>query len=231
MSSQPIRRRAYAADAWEKIQKSRAVEKDIVSNTVSESGKLNPEQGKVRSFTVERRKVLGILEENEDGTVSIASFEPTRNEPVPENAPTAKSEGADITTEGATWMSPILKAEESDDGEMRLVTSVVLAPETVDLQGDIYDEEVIRKAAHDYVREYNQDTTVGYMHKDMNKSLDLVESWIAPVDMTVSGREIRKGTWLMTVQVVDKAIWAQVKKGEIRGFSIGGIAKVQKLPA
>jgi 2'-5' RNA ligase len=127
------------------------------------------------------------------------------------------------TVEKATWM-PIVKAD-----DRRLVTGILLQPETVDAQGDIYSEEVIANAAHEYLAAYNAGTVVGLMHKDMNRPLQLVESWLAPVPLVIEGRLIKKGTWIATVRVLDDAIWQDVKRGKITGFSIGGVAKVRPI--
>lgn len=174
----------------------------------------------MRGVIVERTKVVGVLEEGADGSLYLAQF---AEKAAPASAPEVE-EADDVVTEKASWYCPIVKAEEEND--LRLVTGIVLEPETVDAQADIYDADVIRKAAHDFLREYNAGTVIGHMHKDMNRSLDLVESWIAPTKMKLAGREIQKGTWLMTVHVVDEKIWETVKGGGITGFSIGGVAKV-----
>jgi 2'-5' RNA ligase len=119
----------------------------------------------------------------------------------------------------------ILKA----DAEKRLVTGIVLQPEVVDAQGDIYSAEVIERAAHDFLARYNVDTKMGLLHKRWDKRLELVESYITPVMFSLEGKTLAKGTWMMTCRVVDDDAWAAVKRGELTGFSIGGIAKVRAL--
>lgn len=113
--------------------------------------------------------------------------------------------------------------------EKQLVTGVVLAPEVVDAQGDIYDEDVIEEAAHKFLAKYNAGCKMGHLHKNFNSLIDLVESYIVPADFTLENRVITKGTWMMTVKVKDPTMWDKVKNGELTGFSIGGIAKVKKL--
>lgn len=48
------------------------------------------------------------------------------------------------------------------------------------------------------------------------------ESFLAPVDFEVGGRNIKKGTWVMGMHVKDDLLWEQVKRGGITGFSIEG---------
>lgn len=120
---------------------------------------------------------------------------------------------------------PITKAS----AEEQTVTGVVLQPEVTDAQGDIYSADVIRKAAHKFLSNFNKVTKLGLQHKLFNKKFELVESYIAPQSIVLNGKTIKEGSWIMTVKVLDSKIWKKVKKGEITGFSIGGKAKVRKL--
>ena len=72
-------------------------------------------------------------------------------------------------------------------------------------------------------------TTMGLMHKNMSPPLDLVESWISPVSLTLGRTVAPTGSWVITVRVNDDEIWGKVKKGELTGFSIGGTAKIKNL--
>lgn len=120
---------------------------------------------------------------------------------------------------------PITKASD----EEQTVTGVVLQPEVVDGQGDIYDSTVIRKAAHNFLAGYNSSTQMGLQHKDFKKRFELVESFLAPMDMAIGSKVVKSGSWIIVVKVLDKTIWKQVKDGKLTGFSIGGKAKAQKL--
>lgn len=63
---------------------------------------------------------------------------------------------------------------------------------------------------------------VGDMHRDFSPDLGyIVESWIAPCDLTIEGEEVKKGSWLLGV------IWSQeqfdkIASGERTGYSLGG---------
>jgi len=127
--------------------------------------------------------------------------------------------------EVAKFYVPIQKASE----EERTVTGIVLQPDVVDAQGDIIDSSVIRKAAHNFLANFNKKTTLGYMHKDMNPKFELVESYIAPCELNINGSIVTKGSWVMTMKVLDDKAWKMVKVGKLTGFSIGGRAKVQNL--
>jgi hypothetical protein len=120
---------------------------------------------------------------------------------------------------------PIAKA----DTERRLVTGMVLVPETVDAQGDIISAEAIELAAHDFLARYNRETELGVQHNSFNGQAELVESFLAPISYPLEGRTILQGTWMITVHVTDDETWEKVKTGAIAGFSIGGTAKVRRL--
>lgn len=127
-------------------------------------------------------------------------------------------------------LGPVMKAFtgmiEFAKAEQRLVTGIVLQPEVVDAQGDIIDSDTIREAAHRFLAEYNRQTQMGLQHKLMDPGVDLVESWIAPVDFTIGNRAIKAGTWMITTRINDDQIWSAIKEGKITGYSIGGMAKV-----
>lgn len=109
------------------------------------------------------------------------------------------------------------------------VTGVVLQPEETDAQGDIYSEEVVRKAAHDFLAKFNKKTELGLMHKSFKENFELYESWIAPSEMVLKKNIVKKGSWIITVKVKDSKIWKMIEDGKITGFSIGGKAIVEEI--
>jgi hypothetical protein len=117
------------------------------------------------------------------------------------------------------------------DEEKRLITGIVLQPEVVDAQGDIISSDVIRKAAHQFLSDYNSRTKMGLQHKEFPNGIHLVESWVTDEDSKRGDRIVKAGTWLIKVWVEHDGIWGKVKAGGIRGFSIGGMAKVKQLSA
>lgn len=117
----------------------------------------------------------------------------------------------------------------NDNGELRLVTGIVLEPDIIDSQGDTYTALEVRKAAHIYMADYQN---VGLQHQMLvNWGVQLVESWTTKVDQVIEGSHVKAGTWLMTVFVQDDEIWKLVKDGELTGFSIGGFATKTELEA
>lgn len=103
------------------------------------------------------------------------------------------------------------------------ITGVVYEPMVEDAQGNYMTEEAITKAAYWFAK--NGDC-VDIQHSfEVFENASVVESWVAKSDFVIGDEEIKKGTWLMTIEVSDDAVWESVKKGEITGFSMGGVGK------
>lgn len=120
---------------------------------------------------------------------------------------------------------PIVKMESSD--EERYVLGIVLEPEEVDLQDDIIDAEGIRRTAHRFLSNFNLETELGWMHQILGDiGVELVESYIAPIDFTIGDESVKKGSWLIATRVLDDKTWADVKSGKLTGFSVAGMAMV-----
>ncbi len=114
----------------------------------------------------------------------------------------------------------IAKASANDDEHY--VLGIVLEPDVVDAQQDIYSADEVRDAAHKYLAEFQNR---GLMHKEIvNGKVDLLESYLAPADFTIGDQHVKKGTWVMAVRVKDKKLWDECKTGGLTGFSIGGSA-------
>jgi len=110
-----------------------------------------------------------------------------------------------------------------DPGDERFVLGVVLEPEVVDAQGDIYSAEEIRSAAHKFMEDFQG---LGLQHRDrVNGDVKILESYLAPDDLVIGGTAMKKGTWLFGVRVLSDELWGMVKDGELTGFSIGGSAR------
>lgn len=113
--------------------------------------------------------------------------------------------------------------------EERIVYGIVLEPETIDAHNEIIDAKTIRTAAHLYMEFYQQK---GFQHGKSSKypkfpkGLRLLESYVAPINMTVNGKKIKAGSWVMAMRIDHDNLWEDVKNGLVTGFSIDGLAKV-----
>jgi uracil-DNA glycosylase family 4 len=112
------------------------------------------------------------------------------------------------------YFAYIIKA----DDEQQIATGIVLEPNTIDAHGDEISADEIEKAAHFFMK---NSRTIGDSHKKKAPA-DLIESYIAPDDFTLNGQKIKKGTWMISVKILDDKLWKLVKAGFYTGFSVGG---------
>lgn len=107
------------------------------------------------------------------------------------------------------------------DAEAHYVTGVVYAPLEEDTDGDFMTEEEITKAAHWFMK---NGIGVDLQHNfEPLESAIVVESYVTKSDTEINGESIKQGTWLMTVEITDDEIFSAIEKGEITGFSMGGV--------
>ena len=108
--------------------------------------------------------------------------------------------------------------------DKQIVYGVVLEPETVDSQGDIYSATEIESACHLYL-EHFQDIHHMHMTALSEDSVRIVESYIAPCDFVMGTEPVKTGTWVLALHVLNDELWAQIKDGRLTGLSIGGMAQ------
>ena len=124
-------------------------------------------------------------------------------------------------TKSVEILIPVEKAGRPD---ARFTLGVVLEPDKEDLQGDVLSPETIEKTAHDYMIRSRK---AGQMHQGPAlKGAEVVESYIAPCDMTIqctdgNTQTVRKGSWVMGT-VWPEQQWDAIKKGKFTGYSIQG---------
>jgi hypothetical protein len=118
----------------------------------------------------------------------------------------------------------------TDDGEERFVMGVVLIPDEVDSQGDIYSADEVRKACHWFMEHGRQ---IGVQH-EMTLSdgqYSILECYLAPTDMEIEGQIVKKGTWILAARVIDDKLWKAIKDQKLTGWSIEGSALAEVLKA
>jgi len=127
---------------------------------------------------------------------------------------------------------PILKV----DTDQRMVYGIVYAPDEIDTEGDIASAGVIKEAAHRFMREKQKDRT-GEPGKD-TRSIDkrhnenpdqgyVAESWIVRKDDAFFPDDI--DAWAVGIKIEDDNTWEEIKKGKIKGLSMGGESLVEDL--
>lgn len=110
--------------------------------------------------------------------------------------------------------------------ELKQATFIVMAPNEVDLHGDITSEDEVRKACFNFNKFCGK---ANLFHVAETEKFEFAESYLAPTDFVLGDNFVKKGTWLTTIQVLDDELWDLIKSGEVNGVSIGAIASVTKL--
>jgi len=108
------------------------------------------------------------------------------------------------------------------DDEKRIVTGAVLKPRIEDLQGDTISAEEIEEAMIYWMMKGGK---IGLDHAQIDndgKRFKLIECYVAPQDLKINDANVKKGTWIISVKVLDVEVWRMIKDGELRGFSMSG---------
>ena len=88
-----------------------------------------------------------------------------------------------------------------------------------------FSENTVRKASELFLMRSNQNNATLEHAKDID-GMSVVESWIIDDPKSDKSRlygfDLPKGTWMISMKVNNDDIWAKVKAGEVKGFSIEG---------
>lgn len=114
------------------------------------------------------------------------------------------------------------------DEDKQVVLGVVYQPDTSDAHEDQMTADEIEKAAHLFMQDQHTYNIDKQHDLDADKGY-VVESYIAPCEMTIGDQVIAKGSWVAGVKVTDADTWDSIKKGEITGFSMWGIGKREEI--
>ncbi len=148
----------------------------------------------------------------------------------------------DTAANGHKWL--LCKSEDGMGGELGTATALIKAYDpaasdnwevaytvmaevgVVDLQRDVWTEDEIRKAAHQFLADGGLLT---HQHLDMNSVGQLAESYVTLVDMeipTPDGKStlVKKGSWLIGVKP-NAEMKKKIMAGEITGMSVQGSAQ------
>ena len=119
------------------------------------------------------------------------------------------------------------------DTEKKILMGAALVPNKQIYRRDKNNEEyyiffskdTIRRASELFLMNSNQNNTT-YEHNEKLKGLTVVESWIIEdLEHDKSkkyGFSLPVGTWMISMKVNNEEVWAKVKDGSVKGFSIEG---------
>jgi len=107
----------------------------------------------------------------------------------------------------------------------QIVGGIVYEPDAVDTQGDYTDAEEIQKAMYDFMEKYAKNSKrIKIGHKGATHTFPIMECFQPEHDITRGGQTVKKGAWWLMLKVTDKAVWDDIEKNKITGFSMGGSA-------
>ena len=105
------------------------------------------------------------------------------------------------------------------DFEKQIIYGIAIEPDVVDAQDQFINKEDIEEAAHEYlVNHRNIKLSHGV---NITKEVDVVESYIAPVEFTVNDVLIKEGTWIVALKINNEELWKETATN-IVGLSVGG---------
>jgi len=112
------------------------------------------------------------------------------------------------------------------DEERKMVYGVVYSPDEIDLQGQHTNAEEIEKAAALFMK--NGKTKMVDKNHDENPVQGFIkESWIKK-EVDPLFPEEKNGAWIVGIKIENEETWAEIKKGEITGLSMQGVAVVEQ---
>jgi hypothetical protein len=134
----------------------------------------------------------------------------------------------------SNWIA--LKKEvklEALDNERRMLYGPALIPDKPILRIDketgeeyyiVFDKETIYNCAHAFMKNGFQNAHT-FEHTKPIEGVTVVESWYKESENDKSsflGMDVPVGTWVIGSKVDNPEIWASVKEGKVKGFSIEG---------
>lgn len=99
---------------------------------------------------------------------------------------------------------------------------IVYSPYELDSQGDWTDEEEIKKAAHNFMKNKNI-ANIDKEHSFLNEKAFVCESWIIKSYDDIFPHSV--GAWAVGIKINDDELKELINKGEITGLSMAGFAK------
>jgi hypothetical protein len=119
-----------------------------------------------------------------------------------------------------------------EEGERKMVYGAVMLPEQLIYRVDAvgreyyckYSKETINKIAQEYLKR-NMHHNSNLEHEIPVAGCTVVESWITEGQFDKSqnfGFNFPEGTWCIGMKIDNDEVWASIKQGDVKGFSLEG---------
>jgi hypothetical protein len=109
-----------------------------------------------------------------------------------------------------------------------LVYGIVYEPLKKDAHGDWSTCEEIQKMAHNFLPSALRNgvwTNKNHLKEIEKEDVEIVESYIAPVDFELKGENIYKGSWILVSKINSEELRKEIENGEFTGYSLEGVGK------
>lgn len=119
-------------------------------------------------------------------------------------------------------MHSLIKTNDSQ----KTVTFAVLVPNEPDLVWDVIDAQEIIKTAHDFMLNLTSKTVnIDHQEGTDQSEVQIVESFVTPIEMTVGGGVIPQGTRMVALKFLDDNMYQDVLDWKYVGVSMEGFRK------
>lgn len=129
--------------------------------------------------------------------------------------------GKAITLKNDNMRADVFEVKKTDD-DLQRVYGIVYAPDQQDSQGDEADAETIRRAADEFMRKARTNN-IDAEHGFENVPAFVAESWIIKASDATFPDE-KPGAWAVGIQIQDRDLWQDIKRGDYTGLSLAGTA-------
>lgn len=112
------------------------------------------------------------------------------------------------------------------EAKKRLVYGIVYTPNEPDAHDHFMTAETIEKSAHSFLIASRKSD---HRHDFIKGAAIPVESFIVrkgDKDFVDKKGNALVGAWILAVKVMDESIWEEITKGEIKSFSLAGVAQI-----
>lgn len=123
------------------------------------------------------------------------------------------------------------------DDEKHIITGAVMVPDKKMWRNNFggcwvyFSEDTCRNAAYRWLME-NKNHSFSIHHQNELKDVSVIESWVkedeADKSTALGFTNIPRGTWFISAKVDDEDLWQAIKNGEVNGFSIEGVFKLEE---
>ena len=95
-----------------------------------------------------------------------------------------------------------------------------------------FSSATIEKLAHDFLR-MGRNFNFSYQHAEVVEGVSVIESWIVndpKMDKcSIYGIDVPSGTWMMAAKVENDKLWAEIKEGKAKGFSVEALVNLDEI--